>query len=408
MFSGLLSSAASWLGAGNNSNYLDNRYTTTALVGTTTPVWIDTTNKWVLYQQVPELQAVIRRYSSMVASARPVVKDLEGNILTRKDKPSHWVFDLIDRPNAMQAWSKMVYMTAINQCVTGNALIFTPKGLMGNVQNMTPLAFNNVQIVPTGVSLRQTAIDGFIEKFKVPTSAAGSFEYFEAKEVVYLCEADGINLFDAKSKLDGLKMPISNIVSGYKKRNVLLENLFSLGVLTGRAASDGMSVVPIEPEDVKDMRDDLKARHGGEVIVTDKDFKFEPMSFPVKELMLFEEMTADKLELIDAYGLNQNMFSLPTAPKGGTFSNVEMGEKQAYNSTIIPDTVSMYDEINVQTGLKKEGLLISPSFEHISVLKEDETQAADALLSRSQALEKINEQIALSDDDKRLILRLGE
>lgn len=403
MFNGLLDAALHTLGHGNNKNYLFDRYSTTRLVGSNTPVWVDTTQKWVLYNNIPELRAVINRYANMIASAKPVVKNMNGEVVPEGQQ---WIFDLLHRPNALQTWSRMTYMLAVNKCVTANAVVYMPKGSMGNVQSLTPLAYNDIQIVPTGKGLKQTTLEGFIKEFKIKKDYSGSFETFDPAEVLYISDPDGINLFDTKSRIEALKYPLSNLAAGYRKRNVLLDNLFTLGVLKANS-TDGISALPIESEDIEDMRKDMKQRHDGEVIITDKDFGFEPMSFPVKDLMLFEEMTADKEEIIDQYGLNRHMFSAGTS-RGSTFSNVEMGERQAYNSTIIPDAKDIYGEITTQTGLEKLGLKLVPSFDHISVLRSDENKAAEALFKRAQAVEKIAEQVALSDDEKRKILKIED
>lgn len=379
----------------------DGRYFTTQMLGNTTPNWIDSTAGWVLYNEIPELQAVINRYAKMVASANPVVVDKDGNTI---DPNGHWIFELIDQPNAMQSWGTMIYMVALNKCVTNNALIFSPKGDLGNVQNLTPIAWNNVKVVATRKGLRQTTMEGFIEKFEIPTSRYGNFEDFKPTEVIYLCEPDGINLFATKSKLEALKYPLSNLASAYRKRNVLLENLFALGILSVER-QEAVSFVPLDSADKEKMTKDIMARNSGKPVITDKPMKWDPMSFPTKDLMLFEEMTADKVAIIDEYGLNQNMFGSAES-KGSTFSNVEMGERQAYNSTIIPDTELMYDEFTKQTGLNKQGMFLKPSFEHISVLKADDNKAADAMFKRSQAVEKMSTLITLSDEERRTLLRV--
>jgi len=376
---------------------------TTQQIGTTAPIWIDTTNKWILYREIPELMSVVNRYAKMMSSAMPIVVNDKGEVIG-PDQSNHWIFNLIDRPNAMQSWSNMIYMTGINKAVTNNALIYAPKLTLGARQNLTPLAWNNVKVVPTGKKLQQTTIDGFIKEFKIPTSEHGQFDTFEPNEIIYITDPDGINLFDTASKLDSLKYPLSNIAAGYKKRNVLLVNLFSLGILSADN-SDGISAIPIDPNDVKTLRDDMKKRHDGEVIITDKPFSFDPMTFPVKDLMLFEEMTADKLAIIDAFGLNEHMFGHGEGGKGSTFSNVESGERQAYNSTIIPDTEILYAEFTKQLGLEEDGLFLIPDFSHISVLKQDEKAAAEALFKRAQAMEKIILQVpGLSDEERRALL----
>lgn len=374
-------------------------YYTTQQIGVVSPVWVSTTDKFALYYEIPELHAVINRYAKMVASANPILVNDKGEV---QKNNGNSIFKLIDRPSAMQSWGTMMYMIAVNKCVTNNALIYAPKGTFGALQ-LLPLAFNNVKIVPTGKTLVSAETGSFIEKFQIPTSVVDSYQDFLPEQVIYLTEPDGINLFNTKSKIDTLKYPLSNLKKQYEKRNVLLANLFSLGVLSSDNG-DGISSVPLQPEDIKQMRKDMKQRHEGEIIITDKSLKFNPMTFPTKDLMLFEEMTADKLAIIDEYGLNQHMFGQGEGGKGSTFSNVEMGERQAYNSTIIPDTEIIYDEFTKQLGLDREGLYLVPDFSHISVLKADEKYTAEAMAKRAEAVAKINELTPLSQEEMRKLL----
>lgn len=374
-------------------------YYTTQQIGVVSPVWVSTTDKFALYYEIPELHAVINRYAKMIASANPIIVNDKGEI---QKTNGNTIFKLIDRPSAMQSWGTMMYMIAVNKCVTNNALIYAPKGSFGALQ-LLPLAFNNVKIVPTGKNLISAELGSFIEKFQIPTSVVDAYKDFYPQDVVYLTEPDGINLFNTKSKIDTLKYPLSNLKKQYEKRNVLLSNMFSLGILSSDNG-DGISSVPLQPQDIVQMRKDMKQRHDGEIIITDKTLKFNPMTFPTKDLMLFEEMTADKLAIIDEYGLNQHMFGQGEGGKGSTFSNVEMGERQAYNSTIIPDTEIIYDELTKQLGLDREGLYLVPDFSHISVLKEDEKTNAESLLKRAEAVSKINELTPLSTEEMRKLL----
>lgn len=374
-------------------------YYTTQQIGVVSPVWVSTTDKFALYYEIPELHAVINRYAKMIASANPIIVNDKGEI---QKTNGNTIFKLIDRPSAMQSWGTMMYMVAVNKCVTNNALIYAPKGSFGALQ-LLPLAFNNVKIVPTGKNLISAELGSFIEKFQIPTSVVDTYKDFYPQDVVYLTEPDGINLFNTKSKIDTLKYPLSNLKKQYEKRNVLLSNMFSLGILSSDNG-DGISSVPLQPQDIVQMRKDMKQRHDGEIIITDKTLKFNPMTFPTKDLMLFEEMTADKLAIIDEYGLNQHMFGQGEGGKGSTFSNVEMGERQAYNSTIIPDTEIIYDELTKQLGLDREGLYLVPDFSHISVLKDDEKTNAESLLKRAEAVSKINELTPLSTEEMRKLL----
>lgn len=375
----------------NNTNY----YTTQG-IGYTTPHWINTNNYWHLYNSIPELQAVINRKAKMIASGQPKLVDLDGNPY----EGNHWMNELIKRPTPLMSWDNVIYMTSINYSVTNNALLYSPQRSMGSRKLIVPIAFNNVKINPVKSGLEQIERDGVISGISIPKDNKGDFENYDIKDLVYIFEPDGINLYDTKSKLEALKYPLSNLTRQYEKRNVLLRNVFALGILSADNG-DGITSMALDSDDIKEVREDIKSRHQDEVIITDKALKYQNMSFPTKDLMLFEEMTADKVAIIDAFGLNTNMFG-HWEGKGGTFSNVEGGERQAYNSTIIPETEQFYDEINLQLGLEKDGVKVVPDFSHISVLKKDEQKQADAKHKNSMTVERLrNLGVELSDDEIR-------
>jgi hypothetical protein len=110
-------------------------------------------------------------------------------------------------------------------------------------------------------------------------------------------------------------------------------------------------------------------------MITESNVSWNPMSYPTRDLLLFEELTADVIAIIDTYGMNYNLFS---SDKGSTFSNVRDSLKMVYQDTIIPETQAMYDSIMHQFGLSQQGYYLEACFDHVPVLQEDEMQKSQA------------------------------
>jgi len=128
------------------------------------------------------------------------------------------------------------------------------------------------------------------------------------------------------------------------------------------------------------------------------------MSYPTRDLMLFEELTEDKLALIDAYGLNYNLFS---STSGATFTNMRDSIRMAYTDTIIPETQQMYDSMMAQWGLDKEGYHLEANFDHLPVLQEDENQKASAQKTKAETIKTIVELgVTMNEDEIRSLLNL--
>ena len=194
-----------------------------------------------------------------------------------------------------------------------------------------------------------------------------------------------MNIIKPVSRIETLRYPLSNIRAQYHKRNVLLENIGAIGILSAQNNDIG-GAIPMTPEEKQKIQNDWYNRQKDEVIITEANVDWKPMSYPTKDLLLFEELTADKLALIDAFGLSYNLFS---QEKGVTYTNVRDSIRMVYQDTIIPETQQMYDSIIKQFGLDKEGYYLKADFSHLPVLQDDEESKAITQKIKAETLEKI-------------------
>ena len=340
----------------------------TQLWGVKTPVWIDTNNAWEWFLSIPELRAVIDKRASMMSSNIPVLYDADGNVVT-----NHWLNDLIKKPNPMQSWGDVVYSLSVNDALYSNSFAYAPVRSM-NVRNlMITLPSGKMQIDLSGATLKQMDVNGLISGYRFKYDAQ-KYETLTIEDVIYLTTADGMSIVKPTSRLDALKYPLSNIKASYHKRNVLLENIGAIGILSAQNSDMG-GVIPMTPEERKTIQRDWYNRSKDELMITESQVNWTPMSYPTRDLMLFEELTADKLAIIDAYGLNYNLFS---NDKGSTFSNVRDSIRMVYTDTIIPETQEMYNTIMQQMKLSDEGYYLKADFSHLPVLQDDEQSKATA------------------------------
>jgi hypothetical protein len=121
--------------------------------------------------------------------------------------------------------------------------------------------------------------------------------------------------------------------------------------------------------------------------MTNASLKWQPMTFPTRDLLLFEEVDANFLSIIDAYGMNANIFS---REKGSTFENLAQGIKQAYQSTIIPEAEELAMNRTRLFGLESKGEWLELDYSHIEVLQENEKEKAEVLQLKANTLEKLN------------------
>jgi phage portal protein BeeE len=230
-----------------------------------------------------------------------------------------------------------------------------------------PLPSDKIQIQTSGRTLKQMDLNGLIDSYKFRYDD-GEIDTIEVQDMIYLATMDGMNIVKPTSRIDALKYPLSNIKASYHKRNVLLENIGAIGILSAQNSDMG-GAIPMTPEEKRTIQKDWFNRSKDEIMITESTVNWQSMSFPTRDLMLFEELNADKMAIIDAYGMNVNLFS---SEKGSTFSNVKDSIRMVYTDTIIPETQQMYDAICHQLGLEKEGIYIEACFDHLAVLQDDE------------------------------------
>lgn len=365
------------------------------LWGVKNAVWIDTNNAWQHYIEIPELRAVIDKRASMMASNVPVLLDADGNVVE-----NHWFNDLVTKPNPIQSWSDVVYSFSVNDALYSSAFGYCPKRSFDVRNLLVPLPSNRIQIDTSGRTLKQMDQGGLINRYKFRYDDE-KLEVVEIDDMIYLATADGMNILKPVSRIDSLKYPLSNIKASYHKRNVLLENIGAIGILSAQKSDLG-GAIPMTPEEKSAIQRDWYNRSKDELLITESQVNWTPMSYPTRDLMLFEELTADKLAIIDAYGMNANLFS---SERGSTFSNVRDSIRMVYTDTIIPETQQMYDSMASQMGLDAQGYTIMADFSHLPVLQDDEQMKAQAMNTRADALNKIIQAgVELSDDEKRSLL----
>jgi hypothetical protein len=384
----------------NNNNRFINQFMNwnpyhTRIWGQKTAVWIDTTNAFRHYIEIPELRMVIDRRASMMSAGVPVLKDSDGNIVE-----NHWVLDLIKKPNPTQSWSDVIFCISVNDGLWSNAFAYCPKRSF-NVRNLiVPLPSDKMRINLSGRKLKQMEQGGLIDSFTFNYDEDTN-EKLSMDDVLYFTTPDGISIVNPSSRIDSLKFPLSNLKAQYNKRNVLLENIGAIGILSAKSNDIG-GAIPMTPEEKAEIRNDWYRRSKDELIITEADVNWQPMSYPTKDLMLFEELNADKLALIDAFGLNSYIFS---QDKGATFSNVKEGVRMAYTDTIIPETEQLYSSLSHQLGLDLEGLTLTADFSHLPILQQDENAKASAMNLRADVITKAQAAgINLSDEEIRLII----
>jgi HK97 family phage portal protein len=339
-----------------------------------------------IYLTTPELRAVINRLATMFANGKWEMYNEKG------EEVEHPLVERLEKPNLFQSRNEFLAQWMIQRCLYGNVFMYMNQGsvLDDAPQAIWNLSPSRIVVNRTGKIWKQIDIKDMISSYSFKLEN-GKEDIFTPNEILQFSMPDSDDPLLAPSPLLSIRMPISNIRAAYGYRNVILTKKGAIGVWSNEA-KDVMGALSLTPKENKRLSQQLVRSYGigdhqQSIVVSNKPLKWSPATYPTKDLMLFEEIDANKKAIIDLYGANDNMFSRGSTGQGSTFSNVENGNKQCYQDTIIPIANDLAYGIAQRYGLEQQGLELKLCYDHIQVLKQDEVQKADILLKKSQAVE---------------------
>ncbi len=144
--------------------------------------------------------------------------------------------------------------------------------------------------------------------------------------------------------------------------------------------------IHLSQESRKKLSKDVSRNYGigrdqARLIITNASVKFQHTAYPMKDMLLLEEVDADKQVIIDTYGLNVNIFSSKTA----TFENVKNAIIQCYQDTIIPEADEFTQALSTFLKVPKGTRLVA-SYDHLSIMKENNEKGMNAIESIVRSL----------------------
>ena len=341
-------------------------------IGNTTPIWVDVNNSAEIYNTVPEIRAAISVKASMFSSGVWKLRKPDGETIE-----SDPIIDFLNNPNPLSSGKSLLTSFKIYEQSTGNGFLYKNKNseLSRIPSALWALPSDSMIVDPTGKIYDQVSIDEIIQKY---TMRIGSLNKdFETDKILHTKIKDSIEELVAESPFTTLKKPISNIVGAYNTRNVLINNKGALGILSSES-KDSDGAIPLSSKERERVTKEYLEKYGtganqSSIIISSAALKWSPMSFPTKDLMLFEEIDADFAVILDFYGLDENIF---TRTKGSTFENKNQGLKATYQNTIIPEAKSFSQQMTKFLNVQNGELYLD--YSHLPVFQEDKNDLSDA------------------------------
>lgn len=341
-------------------------------------------NDYNIFITTPQLYAVITRLGNLLAVGQWKHYKADKSGKPQLIENSKYV-QLLENPNPLLKGNDLIKQWNENRCIYGNNYEYVLRPYSTSIPvGLTNLPPAQVKIKTTGKYFKQTKLDEIIEYYELLNGVVG--EKIMPSEINHTRISNSINPIIGQSPMKALFMPISNIRASYQFRNVIMTKHGALGILSNDSDSD-MGAIPFKQEERDRINNQYQQSYGigdeqNKIIMTSAKLKWQKMGFATKDMMLFEEVDADFRTIIDAYGLNDNLFS---REKGSTFSNMEEGIKQAYQSTVIP--------LAEELAMNRARLLNLPSnewleldYSHIPALQFNEKEHAEVRKIKADAL----------------------
>lgn len=362
------------------------------------------------YYKCSPLSTVIGRNAMAMANAKWWITDKKDN--DKSDKYKN-ISKLLKNPNPLQSWSELVIqMHTYLQCY-GHVFLFAPVPNGYSIQEASAIWVIKPSYIDIEESKKlyfQSEIDDIILKYYL--NIGGTRTELPNNQVLHIKDSyQNLNFsptdLKGKSRIIGLEDAIKNIIQANEAIYSLNKDRGAQGILAN-TGTDAIGPVAITEEEKKSIQDQYLSKYGlrrnqSKVIITEAALKWQQMSFNVKDLMLFEGKKENVQEICDVF---MYPFELLGNTQGVTYANKKEAKSWHYNDNIIPMSILYSQKLSGFFELDKDH--IYADFSHIEVLKESETEKADALGKKISALTKAYHDKVISLEEYRLAIDYDE
>jgi Phage portal protein len=250
-------------------------------------------------------------------------------------------------------------------------------------------------------------VEEIIEKYTMFSGQDAQPQDFLPEDIMLNSTGTSDMYYIARSKFLSLRTPISNISGALTTRNILINEKGAIGMLVSDS-KDSDGAIPLGSEERTRIEKEYRRKYGiaddqSKILISGSNLKWIPMSFPTKDLMLFEEVEDDLCTICGAYGMSRKIFPSSVAKATGWgFEDEEEAIKQTYQNTIQPEADELMEMFNTDPdfGLMQSGYRLCAGYDWLPALQGDavleetaEKLSAEGNNFNAQAIVLINTQV---------------
>lgn len=335
------------------------------------------------YNFCPPVTSIINRKTKAFLNGYWWFEDKDGN--ESKSTELNDLKKLMESPNPLQSWRALISQAKIYEQIFGECFIYA----------LRPVGMKKVSqlwVIPNWIGkfeysqyYGQAPLFSGFDKFVLETTSGKS--ELPVSDILHVKDisANSLNQLSGQSRLVSLQDPISNIIAAYESRNVLITRRGAIGILSNDS-KDATGILPLKPDEKQELQDEF-SRYGitkdkFQAIITNANLKWQSMTFPTKDLLLFEEVEDDTRQIAD--NLDYPMYLLGFK-NGSTFNNVNEAKKGLYQDAIIPESEIWAESFTRFFGLQNAKFSIS--YDHLEVFKKGEKERAETIEAINRAFE---------------------
>jgi hypothetical protein len=368
-----------------------------------------------LFANIPEVFFPIDYIASRISSAQFHLKRYKDDSIVWRNLT---VNAILNRPNCMYDFRKLVYEHFVYKLATGNSYIkcAVPELLQ---TSKTPIYKNcsNYWVLPSDKVYIQPV--AYPQVFNV-AEREDVIAYYQFQWGWSFAERILPNLilhdremntefnslwYKGQSRMLSLMKPISNLIAVYEARNVIYIKRGGLGWIVSQK-QDETGTRALEDNDIKSILRNNFQKYGvgaGQFPygITDVPITFVRTNLSIAELQPFDETLQDAITIAAAYGIPAVL--VPRKDQS-TFSNQATAEKSVYSSVVIPMAKRFCERFTQQLGLDRDGLYIDADFVDVDCMQAGRKEQEDVMteISARAMTEFTNGIITLNDYRSRI------
>lgn len=204
------------------------------------------------------------------------------------------------------------------------------------------------------------------------------------------------------NRIEPLAYPINNVIGAYESRNTIINRRGPTGILTQE--QNPMGNIPLVDSEKKKLENEFKQyglRKGQiAIIMSNAALKWQKVGFNVQELGLYEEVKESGIAICN--GLSFPPFLLGLSDT--TYNNQKEASRGLYQETIIPESASIYEQLNTAFNCLKYGIEITKDYAHVAALQEDQLNMANVRKTLSVGAEKEFKNNLITLNEWRLLI----